>query len=146
MKKNFHPDWFNHWRSGLVMVMTFGLVFLPQPAISEEPLVLKPDEDGIQRVTMIMTSYAFRPKDLVVELGKPVEITLQNESFLVPHNFLLDSPDGERLVDANVGWNESETVTFTLSAPGTYPFYCDKKLLFFPKHREEGMEGRIVVR
>ena len=28
-----------------------------------------------------------------------------------------------------------------MTKPGTYSFYCDKQLLFFPNHREEGMEG-----
>ncbi len=115
-------------------------------AFSEEPLVLQPDTDGVQRATIAMESYVFSPKDLVVELGKPVELTLQNDSFLVPHNVLLDSPDGKRVVESDIESGEIETIQFTLTTPGTYSFYCDKQLLFFPKHREEGMEGTIVVR
>jgi hypothetical protein len=30
--------------------------------------------------------------------------------------------------------------------PGIYLFYCDKKLLFLPSHREKGMEGRLEGR
>ena len=116
------------------------------PVFSEEQLVLQPDKDGVQRATINMESYVYSPNELVVESGKPVELTLQNNSFLVPHNFLLDSPDGKRLVDEDISSGEIETVQFTLTTPGTYPFYCDKQLLFFPNHREEGMEGTIVVR
>jgi plastocyanin len=116
------------------------------PSFSEESLILRPDKEGVQRATITMESYVFAPKELVVDLGKPVELTLQNDSFLVPHNFLLDSPAGERLVDANVSSGEIEIVQFTPTTPGTYPFYCDKQLLFFPNHRKEGMEGTIVVR
>ena len=126
--------------------LIFWLLFLPQVAFSDEPLVLQPDKDGVQRATIAMESYVFAPKDLILESGKPVELTLQNNSFLVPHNFLLDSPDGERLVDTNVSSGEIKTVQFTLKAPGTYPFYCDKQLLFFPNHREEGMEGTLIAR
>jgi plastocyanin len=115
-------------------------------ALSDEPLVLQPDKDGVQRATIKMESYAFTPKKLIVEQGKPVELTLQNDSFLVPHNFLLDSPEGERLVEENISSGETETVQFTLMTPGTYSFYCDKQFLFFPNHREEGMEGTIIVR
>ncbi|UCE62537.1 MAG: cupredoxin domain-containing protein [Nitrospirota bacterium] len=115
-------------------------------SFSEEPLVLQADQDGVQRAKINMESYVYSPNKLVVDLGKPVELTLENNSFLVPHNFLLDSPDGERLVEEDISSGEIETVQFTLTTSGTYPFYCDKQLLFFPNHREEGMEGTIVVR
>ena len=127
------------WFSLYIIPVVF--LFLPIfPLLAEkplEPLVLASDNEGVQRATLVLESYVYTPHDLVVEAGKPVEFTLKNESFLVPHTFLLDSPDGERLVE--------ETVQFTLAQPGVYPFYCDKQLLFFPNHREEGMEGRITV-
>ena len=128
-----------------LFVTTWLLLYSP-PAFSDGPFVLQLDTDGVQRATINMESYVYSPKELVVELGKPVELTLQNNSFLVPHNFLLDSPDGKRLVEQDISSGEIETVQFTLMTPGTYPFYCDKQLLFFPNHREEGMEGTIIVR
>jgi plastocyanin len=93
-----------------------------------------------------MESYKYSPSEVVVEVGKPVTLTLSNQSFLVPHNFLLDDPSGNRLVDADISSGDTQVVTLTLTEPGIYPFYCDKKLLFFPKHREEGMEGHLLVR
>ena len=128
-----------------VFVITW-LLLCVHPGFSEEALVLQPDADGVQRTTIKMESYIYAPKELIVELGKPVELTLQNDSFLVPHNFLLDTPDGQRVVEADVSGGDTDTVQFTLTTPGTYPFYCNNQLLFFPTHREEGMEGRIVVR
>jgi plastocyanin len=83
---------------------------------------------------------------VVVEAGKPITLILSNESFLVPHNFLLDDPGGIRLVDADISSGDTKVVTLTLMEPGIYPFYCDKKLLFFPSHRKQGMEGRLIVR
>ena len=126
--------------------VTMWLLVGAHPVFSEEALVLQPDADGVQRATLTMESYVYAPKELIVELGKPVELILQNDSFLVPHNFLLDSPDGQRVIEADVSGGDTETVGFTPTAPGIYPFYCNKQLLFFPNHREEGMEGRIVVR
>ncbi len=99
-----------------------------------------------QQVAISMESYAFTPSEVVVEAGKPVTLTLSNQSFLVPHNFLLDDPGGNRLVDADISSGDTQAVTLTLTEPGIYPFYCDKKLLFFPKHREQGMEGHLLVR
>ncbi len=146
MRKKLFHDSYVHLKSAWSIGVILNLLLVFGVAYSEEPLVLQPDKDGIQRATINMESYVYSPNKLIVELGKPVELTLQNNSFLVPHNFLLDSPDGERLVDEDISSGEIETVQFTLTTPGTYPFYCDKQLLFFPNHREEGMEGTIVVR
>ena len=131
---------------GLVLVVgewgiTSGLY--AQPADSSMPQIEAPFG---QQVLIRMESYAFTPSEVVVEAGKPVTLTLSNESFLVPHNFLLDDPNGVRLVDADISSGDTEAVTLTLTEPGIYPFYCDKQLLFFPTHREQGMEGRLIVR
>lgn len=99
-----------------------------------------------QKVIMSMESYAYTPSEVVVEAGTPITLTLSNESFLVPHNFLLDDPGGIRLVDTDISSGDTKVVTLTLMEPGIYPFYCDKKLLFFPSHRKQGMEGRLIVR
>jgi plastocyanin len=99
-----------------------------------------------QQIIISMESYSFTPPEVVVEAGKPITLTLNNESFLIPHNFLLDDPSGIRLVDADISSGDTEVVTLTLIEPGIYPFYCDKKLFFFPSHREQGMEGRLIVR
>jgi plastocyanin len=99
-----------------------------------------------QQVLIRMESYSYTPSEVFVEAGKPVTLTLSNESFLVPHNFLLDDPGGNRLVDVDISSGDIRAVTLTLTEPGIYPFYCDKKLLFFPSHREQGMEGRLIVR
>ena len=131
----------------LQLVSIIASLLLGAPiSFSEEPLVLHPDQEGVQRAKINMESYVYSPNQLVVEVGIPVELTLENNSFLVPHNFLLDSPGGDRLVEEDISSGELETVKFTLTTPGTYPFYCDKQLLFFPNHREEGMEGTIIAR
>ena len=93
-----------------------------------------------------MESYTFTPSEVVVKAGKPLTLTLSNQSFLVPHNFLLDDPSGIRLVDMDISSGDTKAVTLTLTESGIYPFYCDKQLLFFPTHREQGMEGRLIAR
>jgi hypothetical protein len=35
---------------------------------------------------------------------------------------------------------------FTPTMPGSFAFYCGKKLLMFPSHRSKGMEGILEVR
>ncbi len=131
-----------------LVLVTGGMAGIVPAAASEqlEPVVLEPDMDGVQRAVIFMNSYAFTPGHLRVQTGAPVEIRLENRSWLIPHNFIIDSsiPDIQRTVNVTAG--ESVTVRFLPETPGTYGFYCDKRLLFFPSHREKGMEGRLEVR
>ena len=103
-------------------------------------------EDGIQRVTLKMTSYAFLPDRILIQAGRPVELTLQNDSFLVPHNFVISHEAMGLHHDVSVGAGDAVTVQLLLTTPGQYSFYCDKQLLFFDSHREKGMEGVLEVR
>lgn len=112
----------------------------------EEVLVLQPDADGIQRAFIVLDSYAYAPPHISVEAGAPIEFQLENQSFLTPHNFIIDHPESGLQQDVNVDAGDSITIRFTAETPGRYTFYCDKQLLFFPSHREEGMEGRLEVR
>lgn len=113
---------------------------------NEEVLVLEPDAEGIQRASIVLDSYAYVPAHISVQAGLPVEFRLENQSFLTPHNFIMDHPDAGLQQNVNVDAGDRVTIRFIARTPGTYTFYCDKQLLFFPSHREEGMEGRLEVR
>ncbi|MFO0707343.1 MAG: cupredoxin domain-containing protein [Nitrospira sp.] len=110
----------------------------PSPA----PVVVPIGADGVQRITVILDSYSYTPKHLIVEAGKPVELTLTSVTTLTPHNFIIK----ELAVEQDVGAGKTVRVTFTPTQPGTFPIYCDKKLPFFPSHRDKGMEGILEVR
>jgi heme/copper-type cytochrome/quinol oxidase subunit 2 len=102
--------------------------------------------DGIQRARIVMDSYSYSPKHLIVQAGKPVELTLTSVTTITPHNFVIDESDAGFRVNGDIGAGKTGVVRFTPSKAGTFPFYCDKKLLFFKSHREKGMEGRLEVR
>lgn len=127
---------------GLVLGLLSGVVLGND---GNDAVVLEPDADGVQRATIVLESYAFTPGSLRILAGLPVELHLENQSFLTPHNFIIDAPSVDRPVNVNVSAGERAVVRLLLNTPGTYTFYCDKQLLFFPSHREEGMEGRIEV-
>ncbi len=113
---------------------------------SEPPLIVELSEDGIQRAAITLDSYFFRPNQLVVKAGYPVEFVLTSETIITPHNFVLKEPTAGLQIDESVGAGDSVSVRFTPTQSGIFTFYCDKKLLFFPSHREEGMEGILEVR
>ena len=142
----FSVNYYTRLLLGFVVVMGYGIFSDPLYAQSS-PSSLPPVEEPFgQQVMIRMESYTFTPSEVVVKAGKPLTLTLSNQSFLVPHNFLLDDPSGIRLVDMDISSGDTKAVTLTLTESGIYPFYCDKQLLFFPTHREQGMEGRLIVR
>lgn len=103
-------------------------------------------DDGVQRASLTLDSYTFTPDRLIVQVGKPVVLTLTSVTFLVPHSFVLDAPSSGLEIHQEVGAGDTVVIRFLPTQAGTYPFYCDKTLLFFPSHQEEGMEGHLEVR
>lgn len=130
----------------LVVMLVLPLILWGglRTVLSQE-LLPQSEVSNSREIVIDMESYVFTPSEVTIDVGKPITLILNNQSFLVPHNFLIENPHGVRVLEADISSGESQTHTLTLTEPGIYPFYCDKQLLFFPTHREEGMEGRLVV-
>ncbi|MEQ1793760.1 MAG: cupredoxin domain-containing protein [Nitrospira sp.] len=112
-------------------------VALPTPSF-----VVPMGADGIQRATITLDSYSYTPNHLVVEAGKPVELTLTSVTTITPHNFIIK----ELSVEQDLSAGKTAIVKFTPTQPGTFPIYCDKRLWPLPSHRDKGMEGKFEVR
>lgn len=116
------------------------------PVFADGPVEAAIGVDGVQRITLTLDSYSYRPNHVIVQAGKPLELTLTSVTMITPHNFVLNDPAAGLAVEQDVGAGKSVTVRVTPMQAGTFTFYCDKKLLFFQSHREKGMEGRLEVR
>lgn len=117
----------------------------PPPAAAP-PIVAEIGADGIQRATIIFDSYSYTPNHLIVQAGKPVELTLTSVTTIVPHNFILKDPAAGLNIEKDVSAGKTDKVTFTPTQAGTVTFYCDRRLWPMPSHRDKGMEGRLDVR
>jgi len=132
---------------GLAVALISSLTLAQEkPAVSSPPLTAEIGPDGVQRASITVDSYSFTPNRLIVQAGKPVELTLTSVTTLTPHNFVIKEPAAGLSVLQEVGPRATAKVTFTPTQPGNYAYYCDKKLPFLPSHREHGMEGRLEVR
>lgn len=138
--------------SGLVFVaLIWKGVLFPEGVDAEDIETKKTIEaslgsDGIQRATVLLDSYSYAPSHIIVQSGKPVELTLVSKTLLTPHNFVLKDVALGMDVDETVWGGMTEVVRFLPAKPGLYTFYCDKKLPFFPSHRDQGMEGTLEVK
>ena len=122
------------------------IVHAAEPSQSGPPVVIPMAADGAQRATVTLDSYSYSPKHLIVEAGKPVELTLTSVTTFIPHNFIIKDPAGSLSVEQDVSAGKTVTITFTPAQPGTFPIYCDKRLWPLPSHRDKGMEGKLEVR
>ncbi len=131
--------------SWLTLVLPLGgLVaetFVPGP-----PIVVSISPDGVQRATIILDSYSYSPNHLVVESGKPVELTLTSRTTIIPHNFVMQELSADLLIEQDVGAGKTVIAKLLPTQPGLFPFYCDKRLWPMAGHRDKGMEGRLEVR
>lgn len=102
------------------------------------------DSDGVQRVDILGGNYFFKPDHIIVRVNVPVELRVKKKSLLTPHNIIMNEPETGIVFKESFG-KKPHVIRFTPKKTGTFPFYCDKKLLFFKSHREQGMEGILEV-
>jgi heme/copper-type cytochrome/quinol oxidase subunit 2 len=131
---------------GLLTSVGVTIVHAAEPSQSGPPVVIPMAADGVQRATVTLDSYSYTPNHLIVEAGKPIELTLTSVTTIIPHNFIIKDPAGSLSVEQDVSAGKTVTITFTPTQPGTFPIYCDKRLWPLPSHRDKGMEGKLEVR
>ena len=122
------------------------IVHAAEPSQSGPPMLIPLAADGVQRATITLDSYSYSPNHVIVEAGKPVELTLASVTTIIPHNFIIKAPAGNLSVEQDVSAGKTVTITFTPTQPGTFSIYCDKRLWPLPSHRDKGMEGKLEVR
>ncbi len=97
--------------------------------------------DKIQHVRVTTHSFWFEPNRIVVKRGIPVELTVRNGAFFVPHDFSCEAKDAGVAVDMRVGmFHGSKKARFTPTRDGEYHFHCD-----VDGHAGKGMMGTLVV-
>ena len=131
---------------GLLTSVGVTIVDSAEPSQPGTPVVIPVAADGVQRATVTLDSYSYTPNHLIVEAGKPVELTLTSVTTIIPHNFIIKDPAGSLSVEHDVSAGKTVTITFTPTQSGTFPIYCDKRLWPLPSHRDKGMEGKLEVR
>jgi len=126
--------------SPLVLILTgmlFTVIFLFAPGLPAAP--------ATRIIPVKMGDYRFKPDTIRVQAGETIQLELTNTDSLTPHNFTLKAEAAGLNVDTDVSAGKTETVDITPLAPGSYKFYCNKKLIFMKGHRDRGMAGTLVV-
>lgn len=127
---------------GLILL---GLVEVVTVFAAAESVIVPVSADNVQRLEITVDSYSFTPSRFAVKHNIPVELVFKSVTRIVPHNFVLKSPEGGITVEKEIGPGETTIVRFTPTRIGEFKFSCTKKLLFFPSHEDLGMVGTLVV-
>lgn len=128
--------------AGLMLALQIAVVQAADVAQPAPPFMVPVGADGVQRATITLDSYSYTPNHLIVEAGKPVELTLTSVTTITPHNFIIK----ELSVEQDLSAGKTVTIKFTPTQTGTFPIYCDKRLWPLPSHRDKGMEGKLEVK
>jgi heme/copper-type cytochrome/quinol oxidase subunit 2 len=127
---------------GLLIALQIAVVQAADVVHPAPPFVVAVAADGVQRATITLDSYSYTPNHVIVEAGKPVELTLTSVTTITPHNFIIK----ELSVEQDVSAGKTVIVRFTPTQAGVFPIYCDKRLWPLPSHRDKGMEGKLEVK
>lgn len=128
----------------IVFLVLAGIAFAQDAGEKKKAYIATVDTDGVQRVTISGGSYFFEPDHIIVKVNVPVELTIKKESGIVPHNIIINAPDADMDINESLS-DKPKIIQLIPKKVGKYPFYCDKRLLFFKSHKEKGMEGVIEV-
>ena len=127
---------------GLLIVLQIAVAQAADSAQPAAPFVVPVGADGVQRATITLDSYSYTPNHVIVEAGKPVELTLTSVTMITPHNFIIK----ELSIEQDVSAGKTVVIKFTPTQTGIFPIFCDKRLWPLPSHRDKGMEGQFEVK
>lgn len=117
------------------------------PESKEKRFVAIVGPDGVQHADITGGEYYFEPNHIVLKVNVPAELMVKKSkdtSWFIPHDIVVKAPEAG--IDFKVSLTtEPQTVKFTPTKTGKYPFYCDKKPPFGKSHKDKGMEGVIEV-
>lgn len=99
-----------------------------------------------REIAITMGGYHYAPDVIEVDSGQTIFLHLSNTDGITPHNFTLVDESAGLDVDSDVSAGTSVRISLTPQRPGTWTWYCNKKLPFMKSHRDRGMQGTLVVR
>ena len=92
-------------------------------------------DQGVKAFEIVSTNFEFNVKEIRVNQGDTVTVTLINNEGL--HDWVLDEFN---VKTAQINEGETASVTFVADKTGTFEYYCS-----VGEHRSLGMVGNLIV-
>ncbi|MGD8329346.1 MAG: cupredoxin domain-containing protein [Acidobacteriota bacterium] len=129
------------WLAPAVLLLCVGTMGCAHSGIDRLPsLGVAELNNGAQVARMQLESYYFEPSRLMVQVGVPVRLVLQNGTLFTGHDFSIFAPEAALEIDAYVPARQQVTVQFIPAKVGEYRYYCN-----IDDHADRGEVGTLVV-
>ena len=112
---------------------TSGLDRLPSLGVAEPA-------GSVQVLQLKIESHYFEPSRLMVKVGVPVRLVLENGTLMAGHDFSIFSPAAGLDMNSYIPARQQVTVQFLPGKIGEYEFYCN-----IDDHAGKGGRGTLVV-
>jgi plastocyanin len=134
------------WRKGKLVKRASLVVLLPLLIACTAPSASNPASGGAaasgaaqQLAVKSMDTMKFDPATLTAKAGQPIQLTLDNSSGQLIHDF--DMTEGvPQPIKISAQPGQKATGTFTIDKPGSYTYFCSQ-----PGHEQAGMKGTLTV-
>ncbi len=100
--------------------------------------------DKVQRQQVYVGNYYYRPDQITVKVGQPVELMFNIPDGVNKHTFVLFAPEAGLKINTAIS-QRNNMVTFTPTKTGSYTFYCNHQAGFLRPHSEQGETGTLIV-
>lgn len=101
-------------------------------------------QDGTQRQQVYIGNYYYRPDQITVKVGKPVELMFTIPDGVNKHKFVLVAPEADLKINTFIT-QRNNLLTFTPTKTGSYKFFCNHQAGFLNPHNEQGETGTLIV-
>lgn len=129
------------WLAPAMLLLSVGVVGCAHSGADRLPsLGVAELAGGAQVARMRLESHYFEPNRLMVQVGVPVRLVLQNGTLFTGHDFSVFAPDADLEIDAYVPARQQITVQFIPGKVGEYRYYCN-----IDDHADRGEVGTLVV-
>lgn len=101
-----------------------------------QPVASSAPSGPVKEISVSAKEFAYTPASINVNKGETVKITFTNDG-TTSHNL---SIEGLNVSTATIGPGQSDSITFTPTASGSFKYFCS-----VDSHRSMGLEGTLVV-
>lgn len=102
-------------------------------------------DDGVQRVDLVGGENYFEPNHIIVRLNLPVVLKVRKEGGILTRDMIVISAKEAGIDISRALGSDPVEIRFTPTKVGTFPIYCDKKVLFLINQRDKGHAGILQV-
>ncbi len=103
------------------------------------------DDRHHKTISIKLGDFHFSPDRIKLVANQPTRLVLVNTDSITPHNFTLIDKAADLNIDLDIAAGKTREIEIIVQKPGTYHFFCNKKLPLMKSHQDRGMQGSLTA-